>query len=102
VKLKREPDLICFRTNDSYRADETYINVKGKWKYLYRAVDSEGNTVDFLLRAKREKAAAKRFFKKMLQASHFKQPCVINVDRNASYPPAADELKTEGILSIDL
>ena len=45
------------KTNDSYRVDETYIKVKGKWKYLYRAVDSQGNIIDFLLRAK-------RFFKK--------------------------------------
>jgi len=41
-------------TNDSYRVDETYIKVKGKWKYLYRAVDSKGNTIEFLLRAKRD------------------------------------------------
>jgi transposase-like protein len=38
-------------TNDSWRVDETYIKVKGQWKYLYRAVDSEGNTLDFLLSA---------------------------------------------------
>ena len=41
-------------TNDSWRVDETYIEVKGKWKYLYRAVDSTGNTLDFLLTAKRD------------------------------------------------
>src|SRR3979409_1121056 len=45
------------RTNDSYRIDETYIKVKGRWKYLYRAVDSKGNTIDFLLTAKRDKEA---------------------------------------------
>ena len=49
-------------TNDSYRVDETYIKVKGEWKYLHRAVDSQGNTVEFLLRAKRDTNAAKRFF----------------------------------------
>lgn len=48
-------------TNDSYRVDETYIKVKGKWKYLYRAVDSQGNTIEFLLRAKRDTNEAKRF-----------------------------------------
>src|ERR687887_2704225 len=53
-------------TNDSYRVDETYIKVKGEWKYLYRAVDSEGNTIDFLLRAKRDVRAAERFFRKAL------------------------------------
>jgi transposase-like protein len=46
--------------------DETYIKVKGVWKYLYRAVDKEGNTVDFLPTAKRDKAAAKRFFEKAM------------------------------------
>jgi transposase, IS6 family len=48
-------------TNDSWRVDETYIRVKGKWVYLYRAVDSTGATIDFLLSAKRDAAAAERF-----------------------------------------
>ena len=48
-------------TNDSWRVDETYIRVKGKWVYLYRAVDSTGATIDFLLSAKRDTVAAKRF-----------------------------------------
>lgn len=82
-------------TNDSWRVDETYIKVKGKDKYLYRAVDSNGNTLDFLLRAKRDAAAAKRFFCKTLQATHTPEPRVINVDKNAAYPRATDELKAE-------
>src|ERR1035441_10515846 len=53
-------------TNKSYRVDETYIKVKGKERYLYRAVDSTGQTIDFLLTAKRDAAAAKRFFRKAL------------------------------------
>jgi IS6 family transposase len=57
-------------TNDSWRVDETYIKVKGKWKYLYRAVDSEGKTLDFLLSAKRDGRAARRFFRKALKAPH--------------------------------
>src|SRR5208282_5472466 len=48
-------------TNDSWRVDETYIRVKGKWVYLYQAVDSSGATIDFLLSAKRDAAAAERF-----------------------------------------
>ena len=52
-------------TNKSYRVDETYIEVKGQEKYLYRAVDSTGQTIDFLLTAKRDAAAAKRFFRKV-------------------------------------
>ena len=85
-------------TNDSYRVDETYIKVKGQWKYLYRAVDSDGNTIDFMLSTKRDAKAAKRFFKKALKASHSSSPRVINVDKNAAYPPAVSELKGDGIL----
>src|SRR3954462_8633108 len=47
--------------NGSWRVDETYVKVKGRWTYLYRAVDSRGQTIDFLLSAKRDAAAAKRF-----------------------------------------
>ena len=50
----------------SWRCDETYIKVKGRWTYLYRAVDKQGRTVDFLLTAKRDVAAAKRFFQKAM------------------------------------
>jgi len=53
----------------SWRVDETYIKFKGTWTYLYRAVDSLGQTIDFLLSARRDAAAAKRFFRKAL-ASH--------------------------------
>jgi transposase-like protein len=55
-------------TNRSYRTDETYIKVRGEDKYLYRAVDSSGQTIDFLLTAKRDVAAAKRFFRKALSS----------------------------------
>jgi transposase-like protein len=79
-------------TNDSWRVDETYVKVKGKWKYLDRAVDSNGNTLDFLLAAKRDAEAAKRFTKKALSAVHTQEPRVINVDKNAAYPKAVDEL----------
>jgi transposase, IS6 family len=85
-------------TNDSWRVDETYLKVKGKWKYLYRAVDSEGNTLDFMLSAKRNKEAAKRFFKKILKAKHNNQPRVINFDKNPAYPPAIEELKSKKVL----
>ena len=85
-------------TNDSWKVDETYIKVNGDWKYLYRAVDSEGNTLDFMLSAKRDKKAASRFFKKVLKARHNRQPRVINVDKNAAYPPAIKELKSEKML----
>jgi transposase-like protein len=54
------------QTNDSWRVDETYIRVKGKWVYLYRVVDSSGATIYFLLSAKRDTVAAKRFLAKAL------------------------------------
>ncbi len=86
-------------TNDSWRVDETYIKIKGKPKYLYRAVDSAGNTLDFLLTAKRDAAAAKRFFRRTLKAVHTQIPRVITVDKNAAYPKAIDELKADKELS---
>jgi transposase-like protein len=82
-------------TNDSWRVDETYIEVKGKPRYIYRAVDSNGNTLDFLLTAKRDAQAAKRFFLKTLVAIHNQTPRVITVDKNAAYPKAIDELKAD-------
>jgi len=87
-------------TNDSYRIDETYVKIKGKWYYLYRAVDSSGQTIDFMLSAKRDTKAAKRFFRKMLKASQHQSPRVINVDRNNAYPPAVEELKKEGVFPV--
>ena len=85
-------------TNDSWRVDETYIKVKGKYKYLYRAVDSDGNTIDFMLSAKRDRKAAKRFFKKALGSNHNQTPRVITVDKNPAYPIAIHELKNDRIL----
>ena len=61
-------------TNDSVRVDETYFEVKGEWKYLYRAVDSAGNTLEFMLSAKRDARSAERFFRKALKASHNQSP----------------------------
>jgi transposase-like protein len=64
--------------------------------YLYRAVDSQGNTLEFLLSPTRDAEAAKRFFSKTLGASHTIPPRVITVDKNAAYPKALNELKAEG------
>src|SRR6266568_2646546 len=85
-------------TNDSWRVDETYVKVKKVWMYLYRAVDSQGNTLEFLLSATRDAQAAKRFFAKTLAAPHTTTPRVINVDKNAAYPKAFKERKDEGAL----
>jgi transposase, IS6 family len=86
------------RTNDSWRMDETYIKIKGKDAYLYRAVDSEGNTIDFYVSKNRDKKSAKKFFEKALRASHNKQPRVINIDKYAATEIAIIEEKYYGDL----
>jgi transposase-like protein len=82
----------------SYRVDETYIKVGISCKYLYRAVDKEGNTIEFMLSAKRDVSAAKRFFKKMMRADHRRLPFSISVDKNAAYPEAFTSSQDEKIL----
>jgi IS6 family transposase len=86
-------------TNDSYRVDETYIKIKKQWYYLYRAVDSTGATLDFMLSATRDAGAAEQFFRKVLDAGHTTLPRVITVDQNAAYPPAFDALQRDSTLS---
>jgi len=109
-------------TNDSWRVDETYIKIKGTWTYLYRAVNSDGNTLEFLLSPTRDAEAAKCFFVKALHspagsAPHVHPieeqveeptaadpnttplaPRVITVDKNAAYPKAIADLKAIGAL----
>ena len=85
-------------TDRSWRCDETYVRVAGKWTYLYRAVDSAGATIDFLLSAKRDADAAKRFLQKALRSPGHPRPRVINVDGNPAYPTAIAELKRLGEL----
>jgi len=83
-KQRRKPGL-------SWRVDETYVKVKGETAYLYRAVDKEGNTVDYLLTRKRDSRAAKRFFKKALKSSG--KPEKITVDGNKANIKAANYIK---------
>lgn len=68
----------------SYRVDETYIKVGRTCKYLYRAVDKEGQTIQFILSAERDISATRRFFKKMLRAEYRRLPFTISVDKNAA------------------
>ena|SRR5438552_896707 len=109
--------------NGSWKVDETSIKVRNVWIYLYRAVDSRGNTLEFLLSLTRDAEAAKRFFLKALSSSArsishacpvaelvaqptaltdttlvTSPPRVINVDKNAAYPKAITELKAAGAL----
>ncbi len=71
------------------------IQFKKQWVYLYRSVDSQGNTLDFFFSPTRDAQAAKQFLLKTLAASHTTEPRVINVDKNAAYPKAFSELKAE-------
>lgn len=74
--------------NGSWRMDETYIKLNGRWIYLYRAVDSCGDTIDFLLRAKRDASAAKAFFRKSFKENG--RPDKVTVDKSGSNKAALD------------
>jgi transposase-like protein len=76
-----------------WRMDETYIKVKGQWKYLYSAVDTPGQTIDFLLTAKRDAAAALRFFRKALR--HHGKPEVVAIDKSGVNTAALATLNAE-------
>jgi transposase, IS6 family len=82
----------------SWRVDETYIKIKGVWHYLYRAIDKDGATLDWMLSRHRNKKAAKRFFKKALSNNHVVTLYVINVDKNPAFPSSYSELQDEGIM----
>src|SRR3954454_2953952 len=98
VELEKRVRPHLRMSNGSWRVDETYVKVKGRWMYLYRAVDSRGQTIDFLLSAKRDAEAAKRFFRKALAQPHTVNPRTITVDKNAAYPKAAAAMKRDGEL----
>ncbi|MBA3240336.1 MAG: IS6 family transposase, partial [Acidobacteria bacterium] len=85
----------------SYRVDETYIKVGKTCKYLSRAVDKEGQTIELMLSAKRDVSAAKRFFKKLMRADHRRLPFSISVDKNAAYPEALSTSQAEKIVPKD-
>jgi IS6 family transposase len=85
-------------TNKSWRVDETYLRVKGRWCYLYRTIDSAGATIDFLLSALRHADAAKRLFRSALSDLSHPQPRVINTDLAPIYGSAIAGIKKEGTL----
>jgi len=99
INRRRRPHLRTSGT--SYRLDETYVKVGTEWKYLYRAVDSAGQTIEFMLGARREVSAAKRFFKKLMRADHRRLPFTIGTDKHASYPEAFAASVKDKVLPID-
>jgi transposase-like protein len=86
------------RPNRSWRVDETYVRVAGRWTYLYRAVDSEGNTIDFMLSPNRDLTAAKHFLQLALWRTREVRPRVVNVDGHPAYSRAIAELRSSGEL----
>ena len=83
--------------SSSWRVDETYVKVRGKWTYLYRALDRDGNTIDFSLSPTRNAKAAKRFLGKALNGlKAWEKPEIINTDKAPTYGMASAELKAEG------
>jgi transposase-like protein len=82
----------------SWRMDETYIKVAGQWKYLYRAVDRAGDTVDYLLTAKRDKAAARRFLERAINLHDV--PEKITIDKSGANTSAIESVKTDACVDI--
>jgi transposase-like protein len=78
----------------SWRMDETYVRVKGTWKYLYRAVDKAGATVDFLLTAKRDRKAALRFLRKAIKWNG--EPEKITIDKSGANTAAIESMNRAG------
>jgi transposase-like protein len=85
----------------SWRVDETYVRVGGRWKYLFRAVDKHGQLIDLMLSDRRNTKAAYRFLRKAVKTMSNYPPSSITTDKLASYPKAIRRLQGEGLLSKD-
>jgi len=81
----------------SWRMDETYIKIKGRWRYLYRAVDKYGDTIEFMVSKKRDAAAAKAFFRKAFH--HNRMPYRVNIDKSGANRAALEHFNKPGWLS---
>ena len=101
-ELERRSAWYRSRLSFSWRVDETYVRVKGRWKYLYRAIDKEGATLDFYLADRRTAKAAKRCLGAALKRSRLWIPRVITTDKNPAYEEAITELKKEGVIPPEL
>jgi len=80
--------------------NETYIKVNGQWKYLYRVVDKEGNTIDYLLTEKHDMKAAKRFFSKAIKRNRY--PDLVNIDNSGSNKAALTRINEEAEEQIEI
>jgi putative transposase len=104
IKMLPVLAAVCRRrkrpVGNSWRMDETYIKVAGQWKYLYRAVDKKGDTVDFLLRAKRDHAAARAFFESAI--GRHDMPEKITIDKSGSNTAAIVSIQADSGLPITL
>jgi len=89
--------MICQGYGGSWRVDETYIKVRSKWKYLYRAIDKYGKTIDFILMQKRNVDSAKRFLRKAIK-NNGSVPYRINTDCHVPYNTAICDLRKEGLI----
>ena len=83
-----------------WRLDETYIKVKGEWKYYYRAVDKSGETIDFLLTAKRDKKAAARYLKKAIRRNG--DPSLINIDKSGANKAGINQINNVDDKNIEI
>ncbi len=89
--------------DSSWQLDEAYVKVKGKWLYLYRAINKHGQTLDFYFSHKRNRHSAYQFLKRCLRYYPLeKQPQTLNTDKHPSYGYAIDRLKKEGKLRQDV
>ena len=98
VELKKKLAWYQNRISFSWRVDETYVKVKGRWRYLYRAIDKNGATLDFHLSERRNTKAAKRFLGTALKRSRDWIPRVISTDKNPAYTEAITALKRQGLV----
>jgi transposase-like protein len=87
-------------TGSSWRMDETCIKVSGKWVYLYRAVDKDGDTIDFLLRARRDAMAARRFLERAIDLHDI--PEKITIDKSGANTAAIESVRADAGVDIEL
>jgi transposase-like protein len=97
-KLEKRLAWYRSRLSFSWRVDETYVKVRGRWRYPYRAIDNHGATFDFYLSERRNAKAAKRFLGAPLKRSRDRVPRVIGTDKNPTYGEAIAALKNDGTL----